>query len=421
MSFAARLAIVPGASLNIAQARLALANRDLARAAGGALALRWDDLGTRDDPSSREKIRQDLRWLGVEWEQEFRQSERIALYEEAADKLRASRRLYPCFENEDELRVKRERRLRAGKSPVYDRAMLKLTPAQRAAAEANGKRPYWRFLLSDIEVTWPDGAAGRQKVKLPTLSDPVLVRADGTIHPTLAGAVDDIDLGIAALARGADEISSSAIQFDLRAALGTNPGRIALTHLPALMDATQGKRARGLEKLTVAHLRQDGIEAAALSAYLGALNAAPRFDSTELLARNRAVLAGLDFTSVAPRLPRGADAAFWHAIRGHIDLLSEARLWWDVAGGEIVPPVVEATPILGRARDLMPGEPWDTATWPAWLAALGLAEDHPDAALLRLALTGEEEGPPMDSLLPLIGPARVAARLRAAHSRGDVV
>ena len=413
MNFSARAAIAPSGFLTVAQVRLVLANRDLARAAGGALALRWDDIGQRD-PDILERIRLDLRWLGVSWDAEFFQSERGAIYEKSVAKLQAARRLYPCFENDDELRAKRERRARVGKPVVYDRAMLRLTPEQRAAAEANGKLPYWRFLLSDGEVTWKDAYLARQQVKLRSLSDPVLVRFDGTVQPSLAAAIDDIDLGIGMLVRGVDEIANSGIQQDIRAALGANPGGIALGHLPALIDADKGKRARALEKLTVRQLRQDGIEAAALVAYLTDRNAPGatdlRFDTTQLLVLNRLVLAKLSFEDVAARLPAGADAGFWNVIKGNIDLLPEARIWWDVVQGEIVPPILDgADDLLARALNCLPAEPWDAGTWLAWVSLLGPG----DAEILFVALTGEEQGPPMPTLLPLIGRDRAARRLRA--------
>lgn len=422
-AFSARFAVLPAGPLSIAQARLALANRDLARQSGGTFALRWDGIG-HPNPEAAEKIRQDLRWLGIQWDAEFHQSERTDLYATAIARLQAAGRLYPCFENDDELRFKRERRARAGKPVVYDRAMLKLTQAQRAAAEANGKRPYWRFLLSDSEVTWTDSYHGRQHVKLPSLSDPVLVSADGTVQPTLAGAIDDIDLGIGLLARGADEVANSAIQYDIRAALGTNPGRIALSHLPPLIDTDKGKRARALEKLTVRQLQHDGIEAATLTAYLTELsaptNTSPRFDSAQLLALNRHNLAERSFADIAPRLPIGVTEAFWNAIRGYIDLIPEARIWWAVTQSEIVPPILDdASDFLTVAREKMPPEPWGADTWPNWRAALKIDAAHPNTQLLYLALTGEEQGPPMEALLPLITRPRAERRLRAISQHAE--
>ena len=165
-------------------------------------------------------------------------------------------------------------------------------------------------------------------------------------------------------------------------------------------------------------MRQDGIEPLALTAYLRALNAPAdrpaRFAFADLLAMNRGVLAELAFADVAARLPDGADAAFWAAIQAHIDLLAEARTWWDVVHGEIVAPILDgAADICAVALARMPDGAWDGGTWAGWLTALGIDAGHPHAALLYLALTGEESGPPMDRLLPLLGRARAQQRLRA--------
>lgn len=418
---AARIAIAPTGLLSVAQVRLALVNRDLARDAGGALALRWDDIGP-PDAAMAERIRQDLRWLGISWDAEFHQSERAAIYAQVIRKLQADARLYPCFENDEELRFKRERRARQGKPVVYDRAMLKLTPAQRAAAEANGKRPYWRFLLSDREITWKDIYGGRQQVKLPSLSDPVLIGADGVIQPSLAAAIDDVACGIGLLARSADDVANSAIQADIRAALGANPGGIALAHLPPLLDTQTGKRDRGLEKRPIRHLQHDGVEASALVAYLTEMNdpaAAPCFDSTQLLALNRQCLSMLAYDAVAARLPTDIDAALWQVMRSHIDFLPEARLWRDIARGEIVAldladAMIDGGEVfLASARAQLPPEPWGQDSWAKWLAVLQVAPGDARVTLLYHALTGEAVGPAMEDLLPLMGRERCARRLAA--------
>ena len=119
--------------------------------------------------------------------------------------------------------MKREMRIRRGKPPVYNRAMLNLTVEQRAAAEAGGKRPYWRFLLSDRTVAWQDLVGGTREVRLPSVSDPVLIRADKTPLYTFTSVVDDIDTGITHVIRGEDHITNTGVQLDLFAALGADP------------------------------------------------------------------------------------------------------------------------------------------------------------------------------------------------------
>ena len=445
MTILTRFAPSPSGYLHAGNARLALMNFLFARRHGGRFLLRIDDTDAeRSRPEYEEAIGHDLHWLGIEWDDSFRQSDRLDRYAAAAERLKESGRLYPCFETKEELDAKRERRIRRKLPPVYDRAMLALTPAQRAAAEAGGKRPYWRFKLSDGAVAWDDLVMGRQQVKLPAVSDPVLIRADATPLYTLTSAVDDIEAGVTHVIRGADHLTNTGMQRDLIAALGADPARVRFAHLPLLLDAAGEKLSKRLDSISLRKLRGDGIEARALAAYLARLGtsddleplgmaaliasfdlarvsrASARFDPTQLLALNRRVLRDTSFAEITERLPAGATEAFWLAVRGNLDLLAEARGWWDTIAGEIVPPVFETEDdraLLRAALDALPPEPWTAEVWPSWTNAVKQATGRKGRALflpLRRALTGEDHGPELKELLPLIGRARTAQRLQLA-------
>jgi glutamyl-tRNA synthetase len=436
-----RFAPSPTGLLHVGNARIALANFLFARRHGGEFLLRLDDTDAeRSRPEHAAAIAQDLLWLGIGWDGQFRQSDRMDRYAAAAERLKQAGRLYPCFESEEELRAKREMRIKRGRAPVYDRAMLKLTAEQRASAEAGGKRPYWRFLLSDSTIGWDDLVLGRRQVKLPSVSDPVLIRADGTPLYTFTSVVDDIETGITHLIRGEDHVTNTGVQIDLFSALGTRAP--AFAHLPLLTGAEGGKLSKRIDSLSLRSLRHDGIEPTALAGYLARLgssddpapvpmealaegfdlshisHSAARFDPVQLLALNRRVLHGLPFVAVADRLPAGATEAFWLAVRGNLDLLGEARGWWDVVAGTIIPPVIEGEQEFFRlALAVLPPEPWDNGVWKAWTEALRDAAGRKGRGLfhpLRLALTGEEQGPELRELLPLMGRARVANRLAMA-------
>ena len=440
-----RFAPSPTGYLHAGNARLALMNFLFARHHGGRFLLRIDDTDTeRSRPAYEEAIRQDLHWLGITWDDSLRQSERLDRYAKAAERLKASGRLYPCFESKEELDAKRERRLRRGLPPVYDRAMLSLTPAQREAAEAGGKRPYWRFRLSDGGIGWDDLVMGPQRVDLTTVSDPVLVRADGTPLYTLTSVVDDVETKVTHVIRGADHLTNTAVQSDIFAALGAPPSAIHFAHLPLLMDDRGEKLSKRLDSVSLRKLRGNGIEPQALAAYLARVGTAEdlapvrmaeliaefdfarvsrapaRFDPAQLLALNRRILRDLPFDQVATRLPQGATEAFWVAVRGNIDMLAEARGWWDAVAGEIVPPVVETEEdrtLLRAALDALPPEPWDTDVWPHWTETLKQATGRKGRDLflpLRIALTGDDHGPEMRALLPLMGRARAVRRLQLA-------
>ncbi len=436
-----RFAPSPTGYLHVGNARAALVNFLFARSQGGHFLLRLDDTDTeRGRPEYEQGIYDDLRWLGLDWDSTDKQSLRSARYDEVAEALKAAGRLYPCFENEEELAAKRAALIKRKLPPVYDRASLSLTPEQRAAAEAAGKKPHWRFKLSDGAASWQDLVLGGRTVKFATVSDPVLIRADDTPLYTFTSVVDDVDHEITHIIRGEDHVTNTAVQIDLFQAI-TNAPLPRFAHLPLISDGEGGKLSKRLGSVSLRAMRKDGIEAATITAYLARLGtnkdpapltlnelaaafnindfgrSSPRFDPKQLLALNRKILHALEFAAVQERLPEGATEAFWLAVRGNLDLLTEARQWWEVVSGDPAPPQIspEEATILAAALQTLPAEPWDGTTWKPWVAAIATASGAKGRALyhpLRLGLTGEEQGPEMATLLPLIGPAKVRERLR---------
>ena len=441
-----RFAPTPTGNLFVSGVRVALANYLFARRTNGQMLLRLDDLDqerTRPAPTNKvmaEQIAQDLRWFGIDWQTSFRQSERLDLYQETIERLKRDRFLYPCFESEEELKAKQEFRRKRNQSPIYDRAMLKLTDKQRQDAEAGGKRPHWRFKLSGRTLEWHDLVLGPRRATLSAVSDPILVRADGSPTPILASVADDVAFGTTHIIRGEDNAGNTAVQIELLEVLGGAAKPIRFAHLPALSDSGQGAPGgRRAGNLALRGLRNDGIEPRAITASMTGIArenaellpldelakrfeladlATSRFDVARMLEVNRLALGELDFAAVADRLPGGATETFWLAVRGSLDLLKEARGWWDVVAGTIVPPVIDgARDLLVTAGSLLPPEPWDNTVWTNWIAALERATERTGEALLvplRLALTGEDSGPNLADLLPLIGRPRAASRLAIA-------
>jgi glutamyl-tRNA synthetase len=438
-----RFAPSPTGLLHVGNARIALANWCMARRHGGQFLLRLDDTDTeRSKPEFASAIEEDLRWLGLDWDGFLRQSDRLDRYAAAAERLKAAGRLYPCLETEEELAFKREQKIRQGKPPVYDRAALRMTKEQLDRAIANGKQPHWRFLLSGGQAEWQDEVLGRRSVKLPSLSDPVLIRADGSFLYTFTSVVDDLETGITHVVRGEDHVTNTGIQLDIYAALGGNPRHLRFGHLPLFTDEKGEKLSKRIGALGLRQLRRDGVEPEALAGYLLALGSstdpvagspaalapgyelarvsksAARFDPKQMLALNRKWLHGLSFDAVKNRLPAGAGEDFWSAVRGNLDLFRETRDWWEVVAGTIVPVGEPAdAEILRIAAETLPEEPFDEATWPAWTSVVGERSARKGKALylpLRRALTGEDHGPDLKGLLPLIGRARALDRLRQA-------
>jgi glutamyl-tRNA synthetase len=279
---------------------------------------------------------------------------------------------------------------------------------------------------------------GDRKIRLNTVSDPVLIRADGTPLYTFTSVVDDVDFAITHIVRGEDHVSNTAVQLDIFAAIAPAKPAPRFAHLPLISGGEGEKLSKRIGSISLRSLKKDGIEPAALCAYLARLGtnkdaaalpmaelietfsfsdfgrSPPRFDARQLLVLNRKFLQNLDFSAAAERLPAGADAAFWHAIRGNIDMLSEARHFWDVLHDDIS-ATPDPTGICAAALDALPAE-IGQETWKSWTAAIAAAtgvKGKPLFLPLRLALTGEEHGPEMAALLPLMGRARVAGRLAA--------
>ena len=438
MSVTVRVAPSPTGYLHIGNGRAAMLNFLFARQQGGRFLLRIDDTDdTRSKPEYEAGIIEDLGWLGLSHDLFARQSDRAALYRAAAEKLKAAGLLYPCYETAAELERRRKRQMAMGKPPVYDRAALSLTDAQRAALEAEGRRPHWRFKLSHEKVAWHDLIRGDVEIDTATLSDPVLLREDGRFLYTLPSVVDDADFAVTHIIRGEDHVTNTAPQIELFRALGAPLPAFAHYALFATAGGEMLSKREGA--LSLRALRDDGIEPLALAAYLArvgtsdaiepvtSLNelaagfafdkmgrALAHFDPVELVALNAKTLHAMPFALAAPRLPpQVANEAFWDAVRPNLmrfaDVAEMARL---VTGP--VTPVIEDAALAARAAALLPPEPWDETTWPAWTRAVsadtgakGRALFHP----LRLALTGRGDGPELKKLLPLIGRARALARL----------
>jgi glutamyl-tRNA synthetase len=428
--------------LHVGNIRLALINWLFARSQGGSFLLRLDDTDVeRSTAEFAAGIERDLGWLGLDWDRFARQSDRLDRYHLAMDVLKRSGRLYPCYETAEELSLKRKSLLGRSLPPIYDRSALKLTDADRARLEAEGRKPHWRFLLQHDPVEWEDLVRGPQHFHGRDLSDPVLIREDGRILYTLSSIVDDIELGITHVIRGEDHVANTAVQIQLWQALdGPVP---TFAHLPLLSDATGAALSKRLGSIGISHLRdEEGVEPMAINSLLAKLGTsdaiearltlaelvaefdmakvsrgAPKFDPEELMRLNARVLHATPFDAISPRLTAkgyaGVDEVFWNTVRANLSRLDDIAEWWHVAR-EPIQPVIEDVEFAAAAASLLPPEPWDDTTWGTWTSAVKTATGRKGKALfmpLRQALTGLDHGPELKNLLPLIGRERASARL----------
>lgn len=435
-----RFAPSPTGRIHIGNARTALINWCVAARDGGQFVLRYDDTDReRSKQEYADAIAVDLEWLGIQPHLIVRQSERFALYDAAADRLRAMGRLYACYETEEELDRRRNRQKARGLPPIYDRAALRLTDDEKAALEAEGRKPHWRFRLNNQPVVWQDGVRGEVHVDTASLSDPVLIRADGGYLYTLPSVVDDIDLKITHVIRGEDHVTNTAVQIEIFEALG---GPVpAFGHHNLLTTSSGDALSKRTGALSIGSLRADGLEPMAVASLavlvgtaeavravasledlanlidLGRISRSPaRFDPADLETLNARLLHETPYGTVAARLSAlgiAGGEAFWLAVRGNLVRFADVETWWRVAQGNIT-PVHEDAAFLKMAAALLPPEPWDLTSWSQWTDAVKAATGAKGKALfmpLRLALTGLDHGPELKFLLPLIGRARAMARL----------
>ena len=436
-----RFAPSPTGRLHVGNLRTALVNYLFARKTGGAFMLRIDDTDTERSTAAFEAdIRADLDWMGMRWDAEDRQSSRLARYDEALAQLVADGRAYACYETQEELSLKRKAQLSSGRPPVYDRAALQLTNDDKAAFEAAGRQPHWRFLLKHEDVAWNDMVRGDVSYHMSSLSDPVLMREDGRVIYTMASVVDDIDHGITHILRGEDHVTNSAAQIQLFEALGGVAPTMG--HLALLAGADGEGLSKRLGSLSIGELRQQGIEPAAIASLLARIGTADpvepcadldavvagfdisrfgrataKFDPAELARLNAMIIKDLPFDAVQGRLAAagvGGEALFWDTVRGNCVVIEDAKLWWDICVTDIE-PVITAAAVTDAAAASLPDGPLDAGIWKDWTAAIAAQTGAKGKNLfmpLRLALTGRDAGPEIAPLLAVMGRDRVLARLQ---------
>lgn len=440
MSVKVRFAPSPTGKLHVGNVRTALVNYLFAKGQGGKFVLRIDDTDlVRSTKESEDNIEIDLKWLGMEWDERYNQSKRFDRYEEAAAKLKASGRLYPCYETSEELDLRRKVQLSRGLPPIYDRAALSLTEEQKAAYEAEGRTPHWRFKLEGKRVSWEDLARGHAEVDTASMSDPVLIRADGLFLYTLPSVVDDIDMEITHIIRGEDHVTNTGAQIEIFEALGAKvPG---FAHMPLLVGADGSALSKRLGSLAIMDMRADGYEPIAITSHLGKigtsdnLEVAPsmkelgeafsfskmgrspaRYDEADLGRLNAQALQVMDYAVAQPRLAElGVDLgeAFWNAVRPNLHFFKEVVGMAAIINGPIT-PVIEDAAFAEAALKLLPQD-INADVWSVWTGAVKAETGAKGKSLfmpLRLALTGQPHGPDMGAIVPMISRERIVARLK---------
>ncbi|MCQ0969093.1 glutamate--tRNA ligase (plasmid) [Paracoccus sp. TK19116] len=430
-----RFAPSPTGNIHVGNLRTALFNHLIAKKAGGTFILRLDDT---DQARSKEEyvdgIKRDLEWLGLTWDRVERQSLRLDRYAEAADQLRAAGRLYEVFETPTELDLKRKKQLNMGKPPVYDRTGLSLSDDDKARLRAEGREGYWRFRLDHERIEWADGILGDISIDAASVSDPVLIRADGQVLYTFASSVDDADMGVTDIVRGADHVTNTATQIQIIQALGATPPNFA--HHSLLTGAQGEELSKRLGTLSIKDLREAGVAPEALLSLMARLGssqpvalrmsvdelaegfdlsqfgASPtKFDAEDLWPLTRERNQHLPLSAVRDRVaalgvPDDQAERFWSVARQNITKLDDLGDWWRIMHEGAVPEIEpEDADFIAQAMTLLPPPPYTDATWGEWTSKVKEATGRKGKGLfmpLRKALTGQAHGPEMAELMPLL-------------------
>ena len=430
-----RFAPSPTGYIHVGNLRTALMNYLIARKNGGEFILRIDDT---DPIRSKEEyvdgLKEDLTWLGLHWDRVERQSERLEKYHAAADELRKIGRFYEAWETPTELDLKRKKQLNMGKPPVYDRAALNLTDAEKTKLRDERGPGVWRFKLDQERIEWKDGILGDISIDAASVSDPVLIRGDGQILYTLASVVDDTEMGVTNVVRGSDHVTNTATQIQIMQALG---GTVPTFALHSLLTGPQGEAlSKRLGVLALRDLRERGVHPFALLSIMSRLgssdpvelrtdmaqlidgfdierfgSAPTKFDVEDLFPMTGRYLQTLALEDVAEDIaalgvPDDKAALFWQVTRENITTMQDLKGWWQMFSEGAEPMIAqEDAAFIAEAMALLPDGEFDETTWSTWTNAVKEATGRKGKALfmpLRLALTGQARGPEMAAVMPLL-------------------
>lgn len=430
-----RFAPSPTGHIHVGNLRTALMNYLIARKAGGTFILRIDD--TDQERSKQEyidQIQRDLEWLGLTWDRIEYQSKRLDRYAEAADRLRDMGRFYEAFETPTELDLKRKKQLNMGKPPVYDRAALALSQAEKDRLRDERGPGVWRFKLDHERIEWEDGILGPISIDAASVSDPVLIRADGQVLYTIASVVDDTEMGVTNVVRGSDHVTNTATQIQIIRALG---GTVPAFAHHSLLTGPQGEAlSKRLGALSIRDLRAQGVEPMALLSLMARLgssdpvelrlsldeladgfditrfgSAPTKFDERDLFPLTAHYLQQQPLSELAGEIaalgvPDDLAERFWTVTRDNITTRADLAGWWAMCRDGATPVVAdEDRDFVKQALTMLPAPPFADDTWATWTAAVKEATGRKGKGLfmpLRLALTGQKSGPDMGDLMPLL-------------------
>ncbi len=278
-----RFAPSPTGHLHLGNLRSCFLNWIYAKKNKGKFILRYDDT---DQDRSREEfiisIAEDLNWLNIDYDETFYQSKRVKRYNQLFDTLISKNSVYPCFETNEDLEIKKKLQLKAGKPPIYDRESLNLSREEVEKKILKGEKPYWRFKLSQKKISWNDLVKGNIEVDLSSQSDPVLRRADGSYLYHFPSVVDDIDMKISHIIRGEDHLSNSAVHNEIFHSLESTPPLFGHNPLMLNKDGTKISK-RNLDSISIKQFKNKRYTTNSILSYLYSVGLNSDVDFKEIL------------------------------------------------------------------------------------------------------------------------------------------
>ena len=429
-----RFAPSPTGLLHVGNARSAVLNWAYAKKNNGNFILRIDDTDqTRSSKEFENKIKENLSWLGLDWNKTFNQSERSNLYNSNIEKLKIDGRLYPCFETAEELSLKKKSLLSSGKPPIYDRSALSLSKDEINEKINSGLKPHWRFKLEDGIINWNDLIKDEVKFDSKYLSDPILIREDGSLLYHLPSVIDDIDEGITHIIRGEDHISNTAFHIQIFNALDSSPPHFA--HHPFLTDQEGKGFGKRIGSLSIENLRSEGYEDISIINYLinigssedikpetkldniisnfdikNISSSSAKFSDHVLKSLNSDLLKIYNYEDVKLKFDlldiKVDSQKLWKFSQHNIDFFKDIENWLRTI--EIIINIEKyeiPNALIVAAIECIPEDPFSYETWDIWTKSINAKTGLKGKGLympLRLILTGKEKGPELKNFLPLL-------------------
>lgn len=439
-----RFAPSPTGLLHVGNARIAVVNNLFARKIGAKFLLRIDD--TDKERSKQEyvdAILQDLEWLGIQYDEFFRQSDKLDRYESIKDRLLSEGILYKCYESVEELEYKRKLALSRGQMPVYDRASLKLTEEEVRRYETLGTPYCIRFKLPDITVSWSDLVVGDVAYNLSNVSDPIIIKADGSYLYSFCSVIDDIDSGITHIIRGQDHITNTAIQIAMFEHITGKQCEVQFAHLSLLMEKDGSQLSKRFGSSSLGELRDSGIHPMAVNNVLSTFGSSknvqhfihlddlveyfeinsfgtnsPKFDYNVLEMTNKKILHQMQYEQLLAIDPHTKiTKEQYNVVSGNISNLNEYNMWTDILsiGYQTHHKTQNAQLIDDFVNELKSSQPKSSDEFDCCIKNISLANNLKGRDLyipLRLSITGVDCGPHLADICCLLGLNDVERRLR---------